>query len=192
MDCPYEFLAGMCRGAEPLECAPKFQIQNPKRVQGLVPAGVWGVPRSFSLPPIMGTVLKGSERVVAGGHGPPYGYCWIPAPRLHEDKLRGNDTEKVSPQGEFETRLYTSPQRACIGAEPLCRGSGGCPPILQFEKVQDVSCRGLGCPQIPLFSPQDRRSASGGMGARGLKEGCETAFWGGYWRSFDTSPRLWP
>jgi hypothetical protein len=24
-----------------------------------------------------------------GGHSPPYD--WIPAPRLHEDKLRGND-----------------------------------------------------------------------------------------------------
>ena len=27
----------------------------------------------------METVLKGSERMVVGGHGPPYGYCWIPA-----------------------------------------------------------------------------------------------------------------
>jgi hypothetical protein len=185
VDCPYEFLAGMCRGAEPLECAPKFQIQNPKRVQGLVPAGVWGVPRSFSLPPIMGTVLKGSERVVAGGHGPPYGYCWIPA-------SAGMTRRRCLPKASLKPASTRVPKRACRGALPLCRWSGGYPPILQFEKVQDVSCRGLGCPQIPLFSPQDRRSASGGMGARGLKEGCETAFWGGYWRSFDTSPRLWP
>ena len=120
----------VCGGAEPLEGAPKFQIRNPNRVRGLVPAGVWGVPQSPSLPPRMGdwglkarmeTVLKGSERMVAGGHGPPYGYCWIPAPRLHEDKLRGNDTEKVSPQGEFETRPYTSPQSACRGAVRLRR-----------------------------------------------------------------------
>jgi hypothetical protein len=27
----------------------------------------------------MEMVLKGSERMVVGGHGPPYGYCWIPA-----------------------------------------------------------------------------------------------------------------
>jgi hypothetical protein len=42
VDCPYEFLAGMCRGAEPLECAPKSQIQNPKRVQGIPPCRGFG------------------------------------------------------------------------------------------------------------------------------------------------------
>ena len=34
----------VCGGAEPLECAPKFQIRNPKRVQGFVPAEGLGVP----------------------------------------------------------------------------------------------------------------------------------------------------
>jgi hypothetical protein len=42
-----------------------------------------------------------------------------------DSRLRGNDTELVSPQGEFETRPYTSRQRVCRGAKPLCRGLGG-------------------------------------------------------------------
>jgi len=163
------------------------QVPNPESQEsaGTRPCRGLGCPQILLSAPNNG---NGAEGIRESG-------CRWARPTLRlllDSRLRGNDTEKVSPQGEFETRLYTSPQRACIGAEPLCRGSGGCPPILQFEKVQDVSCGGLGCPQIPLFSPQDRRSASGGVGARGLKEGCETAFWGGYWRSFDTSPRLWP
>jgi hypothetical protein len=49
--CPYEFLAGMCRGAEPLECAPKSQIQNPKRVQGTRPCRGLGCPQILQSPP---------------------------------------------------------------------------------------------------------------------------------------------
>ena len=33
--------------------------------------------------------LMRTRVVGSGGHSPPYG--WIPAPRSHEDKLRGND-----------------------------------------------------------------------------------------------------
>ena len=49
----------VCGGAEPLEGAPKFQIRNPKRVRVLVPAKVWGVPQSPSLP--QGWGMKGDE-----------------------------------------------------------------------------------------------------------------------------------
>jgi len=49
--------------------------------------GVRGVPEiPFSFPQERGN--KGVERDSAGGQSPP---VWIPAPRLREDKLRGND-----------------------------------------------------------------------------------------------------
>jgi hypothetical protein len=33
-----------------------------------------------------------------GGHSPPYD--WIPAPRFHEDKLRGNDPPEADRESE--------------------------------------------------------------------------------------------
>ena len=45
---------GACRGAKPLAVARKSQVRNPKRVQGFVPAGVWGVPSSLYSPPRVG------------------------------------------------------------------------------------------------------------------------------------------
>ncbi len=54
-------------------------------------AGVRGVPKIlFSFPQERGN--KGVERDSAGGQSPP---VWIFAPRLHEDKLRGNDRRGV-------------------------------------------------------------------------------------------------
>jgi hypothetical protein len=37
----------------------------------------------------------------AGGHSPPYALIpWIPAPRLHEDKLRENDPPEADRESE--------------------------------------------------------------------------------------------
>ena len=43
MDCPYEFLAGMRRGANPSDGVTNLQIRNPEKVQGYFPAGGLGV-----------------------------------------------------------------------------------------------------------------------------------------------------
>ena len=112
-----------------------------RRVQGLVPAGVWGVPRSlFSSPKNGGSRgLKASPEAMLvkpcgiGGGEHRRSYDWIPAPRLHEDKLRGNDnnmrTQAQKPVfagshrfgGESVTRPGANPRRVCRGALPLCR-----------------------------------------------------------------------
>ena len=39
--------------------------------------------------------------VGSGGHSPPY--PWIPAPRSHEDKLRGNDGRECPPKADRES-----------------------------------------------------------------------------------------
>jgi hypothetical protein len=101
--------ARVCRGAESLECAPKFQIRNPKRVQGFVPAEGLGVPPNSTNPPrvgdrglkaIMVEAPLGTEKTSAGGHNP----CL----RALDSCVRANNSKRVR------------------GTCP-CRGSGGVP-----------------------------------------------------------------
>ena len=53
--------------------------------------------------------------VGSGGHSPPYG--WIPAPRFHEDRLRGNDGRELqglvpagSPRVSLGPHSFSSPK----------------------------------------------------------------------------------
>jgi hypothetical protein len=70
------------------------------RCRRFPPAGGLGVsPKSlFSLPPRMGDQrgLKASMETVARRAWA----RWIPAPRFHEDKLRGNDGERCPPEAD--------------------------------------------------------------------------------------------
>ena len=101
---------------------------------------------------------------------------WIPAPRLHEDKLRGSDTgaagfvglRRTLPAlqwfpGGFETRLY-----GCERGASFPWRTQGSP--LPGHHVTGVSTgRAEGRSPSAFFSfPQDRRSASGGVGAQGV------------------------
>ena len=108
--------------------------------------GVWGVPRFLLLPQ--------DRRSASGGVGDQRGLkdrpssgpagllSWIPAPRLHEDKLRGNDRRKckrLSCRG-FWDALGAYSMRPCGPTASRCS-----PPQAD---------RGLGCPQLP-YSPHE-------------------------------------
>jgi hypothetical protein len=70
---------GCAEGRSPLNVRPSSKSRIPRECRDSSLPGSGVSPDPSLCPQEREPVLKGSERVVAGGHGPPYGYCWIPA-----------------------------------------------------------------------------------------------------------------
>jgi len=126
----------------------------------------------------------------------PFGVCEGPSPSCrksdgvphHHPHLRPHPRNLFN--GEFQTRPYLSPL-VCVEGQIPFAGSLAClqgldessPYLLGIRAMgsnqahamvmQQNAAGARGVPEIFFFSPQDRRSASGGVGARGLKTGSE-------------------
>ena len=100
---------------------------------------------------------------------------WIPAPRFHEDKLRGNDI------GRDKHAAFTI--RACRGAKPLCREFEGVRRLTTVSlreakrrsnlRVGYAVKRARRLPRLLLAWPGEWLAMTGwgGVGVQGVEEG---------------------
>jgi hypothetical protein len=86
-----------------------------------------GCPQSLfsGLKARMETGLKGAERMVAGGHSPPYGYCWIPA-------SAGMTLRWYLPRASLKLAPTRIPKGCAEGQSPFAEGLG-VPPNFPFS-----------------------------------------------------------